>query len=96
LSARAGSHITHAAPPEPHDVVDSAAHVDPEQHPLGQVVALQPVHAPPVQAPPLQSWQAAPPVPQLMPLVPARQVVPEQQPLGQDVRSRADCVSIRT
>jgi hypothetical protein len=87
LSARDGSHITHAAPAAPHDVVDGGAQVVPVQQPLGQLAELQPVHAPPVHAPPLQSWHRAPPVPQLMPLVPARQVDPEQQPLGQDVWS---------
>ena len=87
LSARAGSHITQAAPPMPHEAVDGPTQVEPEQHPCGQVVGLQSAQAPPAQMRPAQSWQAPPALPQLVPVVPGRQVAPAQQPLGHDVRS---------
>jgi hypothetical protein len=88
LSARAGSHITHAAPPIPQDIIDNATQVDPEQHPPGQVVGLQSAQAPPAQIRPAQSWQAAPPLPQLVVLVPGWQAAPAQQPLAHEVRSQ--------
>ena len=81
------SHITHAAPPVPHDASDGDMQLDPEQQPPGQVVGLQSAQAPPAQMRPAQSWHAAPPLPQLAPVVPGRQVVPAQQPLGHEVRS---------
>jgi hypothetical protein len=43
------SQLTHAAPPEPHAIGARLLQVDPVQQPLGQVVALQPLHAPPTQ-----------------------------------------------
>jgi hypothetical protein len=87
LSARVASHATHAAPPVPQVTADDVAHVDPEQQPLGQLVVLQSLQTPPAQIRPAQSWQAAPPAPHALLAVPVRQVVPEQQPLGHDVRS---------
>jgi hypothetical protein len=49
---------------------------------------VQPLHAPPLQVcPPGQAWQAPPPVPHALAEVPARQVAPSQQPLGQLVES---------
>jgi hypothetical protein len=52
LSARAGSQVTHAAPPEPHEAVDGAVQVEPEQQPFGQLLALQSVaQVPPVHIP---------------------------------------------
>lgn len=89
LSARVASHVTHAAPPAPHAVVDPAlVQVEPEQQPPWQLVALQSAQAPPRQSPLLQVWQAAPPVPQALLSVPARQLVPAQQPLGHEVLSQ--------
>ena len=87
LSARAPSHITHAAPPMPQLVVEGIMQVEPEQQPCEQVVGLQSAQAPPAQMRPPQSWQAAPPLPQLLPLVPGRQVLPAQHPLPHEVRS---------
>lgn len=78
----------HAAPPRPHVAVDGAAQVEPEQQPPGQFVVLQLLQTPPEQMRPAQSWQAAPPLPHALLAVPATQVVPEQQPLGHDVRSQ--------
>ena len=89
LSAREGSHVTQAAPPDPQAAVEPAlVQVDPEQQPPWQLVALQSVHAPPRQSPLLQAWQAAPPVPQAVLSVPARQLCPEQQPFGHEVLSQ--------
>jgi len=89
LSAIDGSHGTQAAPADPQVVVDADAHVAPEQQPIAQILASQPAHTPPVQAAPAQFWQAAPPVPQLALLVPARQMVIAQQPPGHEIGSQA-------
>lgn len=43
------SHVEHAPPFAPHAPADGVVHVDPEQHPAGQVVELHPAHAPPLQ-----------------------------------------------
>ena len=65
LSARDGSQLRQAAPPEPQVVDERGEQVEPEQQPLGQLAGLQPLQTPPVQVVPAQSWQAAPPLPQL-------------------------------
>jgi hypothetical protein len=89
LSAREGSHVTQAAPPDPHAAVEPAlVQVDPEQQPPWQLVALQSAHAPPRHSPLLHGWQPAPPVPQAVLSVPGRQLVPEQQPFGHEVPSQ--------
>jgi hypothetical protein len=62
--------------------------VDPEQQPLGQVVALQLVQIPSAQGPPAQAWQASPPFPHAASAFPDRQDVPEQQPPGQEAPSQ--------
>ena len=80
LSARAVSQVTHAAPPAPQAAAEPLLQVEPEQQPPEQVVAVQSSQTPPVQARPPQSWQLAPPLPQLAAWVPGRQVLPEQQP----------------
>lgn len=66
-------------------------HVEPEQQPVGQVIALHPVQVPdPVHVSPAgQAWQAMPVVPQSLVLVPGRQAPPEQHPVGQVVTSQA-------
>ena len=80
-SALLGSQDTHAPPPAPHVVGEAVWHVEPVQHPSGQVVALQPAQAPvALQPPPPQSSQVEPPLPQNASSSPARQVVPSQQP----------------
>lgn len=60
-------------------------HVEPEQHPFGQVVALQPLHVPPLQvSPPGHAMHALPTVPQAIAVSPWRHApVDEQQPLAQ-------------
>ncbi len=88
LSARVGSQVTQAAPPRPQLPVDGAAQVVPEQQPPGQFVVLQLLQTPPAQIRPAQSWHAAPPAPHALLAVPVRHVVPEQQPLAQDVLSQ--------
>ena len=55
LSARAGSQVTQAAPPDPQVAVEGVAHVTPEQQPPRQFVAVQLLHTPPVQMRPAQS-----------------------------------------
>jgi hypothetical protein len=55
LSARAGSQLTQAAPPDPQVAVDGVAQVTPEQQPPGQFAAVQLLHTPPVQMRPAQS-----------------------------------------
>lgn len=87
LSARVTSQVTQAAPPAPHAAVPPVVHVDPEQHPLAQLVAVQLAQAPPEQPIPRQSSQAEPPLPQLVSVVPGKHAPAEQQPLGQDVAS---------
>jgi len=88
LSARVGSQLAQVAPARPHDeALRGDVHIPSAQHPLGQDPALQPAHAPPLQACPPQSWQATPPIPHWVPLVPAMQFVPAQQPPAHDVAS---------
>jgi hypothetical protein len=87
-SAATGSHPTHTAPPTPQVASDGGLHVAPEQQPSRQV-ALQPLQRPSVQVCPLgQVSQAPPPPPQEPAVSPARQVVPWQQPSGQEVPSQ--------
>jgi hypothetical protein len=51
LSAREGSHVTHAAPPAPQAPEAPVVHVDPEQQPVKQLVGLQSLQTPPAQGP---------------------------------------------
>lgn len=75
------SHATQAAPAVPHALCEGVAHVVPEQQPLAQLVALQLAHAPLAHVPPApQLAHAVPPVPHAVALLPARQLVPLQQP----------------
>jgi hypothetical protein len=48
-SALVGSHAVQAAPPTPHVASVEVSQLAPEQHPLGQLAAVQPVHTPPTQ-----------------------------------------------
>ncbi len=52
VSARIGSHATHALLLTPHVATEAVLQVFPEQQPPGQVAGLQLLHTPPVQAPP--------------------------------------------
>lgn len=82
------SQAMQAAPAVPHALVDGVAHVAPEQQPLAQLVALQLVHTPLAHVPPVPQFaHAVPPVPHAVALLPARQLVPLQQPL-QEVASQ--------
>ena len=71
----------HAPPLAPHAPTVGVVHVDPEQHPLGHVVPLQPA-----QAPALQNWfegqfaHTAPPEPHMPWALPGSHVDPLQQP----------------
>ncbi len=65
LSARVASQAMQAAPPVPHVDKAGVRHALPEQQPVGQFVAEQPLQRPPMQLSPIaQAWHAAPPVPQ--------------------------------
>jgi hypothetical protein len=86
-SAIVGSHATQAAPPLPHAPAAGERQLAPEQQPLAQVIALQSVQTPALHDPDGQAWQAAPAVPQALGSVPLWQLVPEQQPVGQELPS---------
>jgi hypothetical protein len=86
--ARVRSQVTQAEPLEPQLPIAAAVQVAPEQQPLGQLPALQPLQTPPVQVWAPQSWQVPPPLPHAAFAVPLVQVVPEQQPFGQLVPSQ--------
>ena len=80
-SARAGSQPTHAAPPLPHAVSECGLQVVPEQHPVGQLAAVQPLQTPTLHCWPAgQTWQAAPAEAQAAVWDPGRQVSCSQQP----------------
>jgi len=83
LSALAGSQPTQPTPLEPQAVaVGGSVQVAPEQQPPAQLADVHPVQMPPLHVPGRHDWQAAPPVPHAVSsLFPARQVVPEQQPV---------------
>jgi len=86
--ARVRSQVTQAEPLEPQVPSAAAVQVAPEQQPLGQLPALQPLQTPPVQVWAPQSWQEPPPLPHAAFAVPLVQVMPEQQPFGQLVPSQ--------
>jgi hypothetical protein len=82
-------HVEQEPPPVPHAPTDGGVHVDPEQQPPGQVVPLQPAHAPP-----LQNWftghpvHVAPPEPHIPWVLPGSHVAPLQQPAHPDMSSQ--------
>jgi hypothetical protein len=85
LSDSVALHPTQAAPPTPHAVSDGELHVEPMQHPEEHAAA-HPLHAP--EAHVCGEGQAAhvdPPVPHEEAELPGSQVLPLQQPVGQDV-----------
>lgn len=81
-SARSGSQAMHAPPDVPQVARLGALHVEPEQHPVGQLAA-QPSHTPAVQPPPPQLWHAPPPTPHCAGEVPASHVPSVRQHPGQ-------------
>ncbi len=82
--ARTASHAKQAPPSTPHwPAVVAVMHVEPLQHPLGQVAALQPEQAWPTHMPPPHEAHCAPPVPHSVATLPGRQAAPAQQPPGQ-------------
>lgn len=86
-------HAAHAAPPLPHDALDSFAspsHVEPLQQPVHDVVPPQ-EHTPELQASPEpQDAHAAPPLPQSVAdcIDCGTHAFPLQQPVGHDVASQ--------
>ena len=74
-------HVLQALPAVPHAAAEGGVvHRLPEQHPLGHVVPLHPVHTPALQYWIPQSVHAAPPVPHWPCTLPAAQVLPLQHP----------------
>jgi hypothetical protein len=76
-------HDTHAAPERPHAVdAPEVLHVSPEQQPLGQLAAVQPLHTPPVHVcPAAQPSQTPPAAPHDAVVLPLWQTLAEQQPV---------------
>jgi hypothetical protein len=76
-SESCGSHATHAAPPVPHVFAVRVRHCGPEQHPFGQLVAVQLLQMPAVHVAGLgQLWHVRPAVPHAIAVLPARHCVP--------------------
>jgi hypothetical protein len=95
-SALLASQPTQVVAPMPQVVSEGWLQVAPEQHPLGQLVALQPLHRPAVQVCPAgQRSQTLPPAPQDVTLLPVRQAPPEQHPVGQDVPSQTQVLPMQ-
>lgn len=69
------------------DAEGGVRHPGPEQHPEAHEAALQPLHTPASEqvSGEGQVWQALPPDPHVVASVPVTQVLPEQQPTGQEV-----------
>jgi hypothetical protein len=58
VSAVARSHVMQAPPAAAHALAERGTQVEPEQQPIGHVVAVQLLHTPPVHvSPALQVWQ---------------------------------------
>jgi hypothetical protein len=82
--------FVHAAPAVPQVVaVVGVLHVFPEQHPLGQLVELQPLHAPLPQVWPVGHIAHMPPAaPHALGSVPGWHVLPWQHPVEQELASQ--------
>ena len=87
LSVAEATHAAHAAPATPHVANCDAVHVAPAQHPLGQLLGVQPVHTPPSAqfCADGHAEHAEPPPPQAPLPLPGSHVPFEQHPLGQEV-----------
>lgn len=86
-SAVITSHAAHASPPKPQAVSERELQLGPEQQPVAQVAA-QPEQAPALQvSPPGQLAHALPPLPQAPAVLPARHMLPLQQPVPQETPS---------
>jgi len=86
-----GSQAAHPAPLTPHVANADGLHVEPEQHPLAQFVALHPLHVPEdVQVCGLgHAWHAPPPLPHALVVLPIWQVLlASQQPVGHESESQ--------
>jgi hypothetical protein len=80
-SERIATHARHEPPSTPHAIGDCGRHVGPEQHPLGQLAIVQPLHAPAAQVSPSgHAAHAWPAPPQAVASLPERQTLPSQQP----------------
>lgn len=95
-SALATSQPMHVAPPTPQVATEGALQVAPEQHPPGQLAAVQPLQRPASQVCPAgQVSQRLPPAPHDASESPARQAPSEQQPSGQDVPSQTQVLPMQ-
>ena len=93
-SARVVSQPTQTAPPLPQVATDALLQVAPEQQPLAQLVALQPLQRPAPQVWPAgQTSQALPPAPHESAVLPPRHIPCAQQPLGQEVPSHTQVLA---
>jgi hypothetical protein len=93
-SARVASQPMQTAPPLPQVASEGGLQVAPEQQPVGQLVALQPLQCPPVQVWPAgHDWQAPPPPPHDDAVTPARQAPSAQQPVAHDVLSQTQVLA---
>ena len=97
VSARVVSQGVHTAPPTPQLPTAGALQLEPMQHPLAQVVALQPLQLPPMQvSTPGQVSHRLPPAPQAVASVPATHwPAALQQPLGHDVASHMQLLPLQ-
>lgn len=77
-----------AAPPVPHMGVVGDSHVEPLQHPVGQVSSRHAGHTPPLQWPGAQSSHEPPPDPHAPSALPGWHVLPEQHPVGHEAASQ--------
>ncbi|MEP6652412.1 MAG: hypothetical protein ABJA82_03585 [Myxococcales bacterium] len=94
-SAFSMSQPTQAAPARPQAVGEGTLQVGPEQHPLGQVTPLQPLHRPFVHTSAVgQASHVLPPAPHELAVSPGRQAPPEQHPFGHDVPSHTQVLPI--
>ncbi len=82
--------LVHEAPAVPQAVEDvGSLQVLPEQHPVGQLVELQPLHAPLLQVWPVgHIAHMAPAAPHALGSVPGWQVLPWQHPVEQELASQ--------
>jgi hypothetical protein len=90
LSALVGSQPVQASPSAPQVVSVGLSQMAPEQHPVGQFAAVQPVHAPASQLWPGGHCSHDDPLaPHAAAVFPGRHFPAEQQPVGHDVTLQA-------
>jgi hypothetical protein len=97
LSAAEEEHDTQATPAVPQLPNPDVSQLAPEQHPLAQLVGVQPVHTPPTQFCNCgHVEQFAAPVPHIATVVPGSHTLPLQQPVGHDLALHTHCPPAHT